>query len=229
LLGSKKLSEDDAINVQEWLLDPGADVVVADEAHTIKNDKSKIGGLLNRIRTKSRIATTGSPLSNNLKEYWTMMNWIHRDFLGTLRSFTAEYIVPIQAGLYAESSLEERKLSQRRLVSLKTVLNGKLHRQDISAIQADLPSKSEFIVHLPLSPLQQQLYDALLNSGFERHTQLFKWINILRLICNHPYTLWVTSPFDTFANHSITSEKQGRNKQRMKTKSKNAERMQVDQ
>lgn len=192
-MSSKNLTEDDVINIQEWLLDPGPDVVVADEAHTIKNDKSQIGGLLGRIRTKSRIATTGSPLSNNLKEYWTMMNWIHINFLGTLRSFTAEYIEPIKAGLYAESSLSERKISQRRLVQLKTVLNGKLHRKDISAIQADLPDKSEFIVHVPLSPLQQNLYEALLNSGFEGHTQLFKWINILRLICNHPYTLWVIS------------------------------------
>jgi SNF2 family DNA or RNA helicase len=191
-LGSKTLSGDDSTNIHEWLLNPGADVVVADEAHMIKNDKSKIGGLLAQIRTNSRIATTGSPLSNNLKEYWTMMNWIHRNFLGTLRSFSAEYIEPIKAGLYTESTLEERKFSQRRLVSLKTVLNGKLHRKDISAIQSDLPSKSEFIIHVPLSPLQQQLYEALLNSGFGGgHAQLFKWINILRLICNHPYTLWV--------------------------------------
>lgn len=193
--------------------------MVADEAHMIKNDKSKIGAHLSRIRTKSRIATTGSPLSNNLKEYWTMMNWIHTGFLSTLRSFTAEYIEPIQAGLYAESSLEERKLSQRRLFQLKTVLDKKLHRKDISGIQADLPSKSEFIVHVPLSPLQQRLYEALLNSEFQQHTQLFKWINLLRLICNHPYTLWVISPFNALVNHSITSEnKQRRNKQGTKSK-----------
>ena len=182
----------------------------------IKNEKSQIGGLLKQIRTGSRIATTGSPLSNNLKEYWAMMNWIHQGFLGPLRDFTGAYIEPIRAGLYAESSAAERKLSQLRLLKLKTVLNGKIHRKDISVIQADLPNKTEFIIHVPLSPLQRKLYEGLLNCGFEGHHQLFRWINILRLICNHPYTLLVLS-FCLIVNCRIISG----SKRRKKSNSRN--------
>lgn len=160
----------------------------------IKNEKSQIGGLLKQIRTGSRIATTGSPLSNNLKEYWAMMNWIHQGFLGTLKGFTGNYIEPIRGGLYAESTDAERKESQKRLLKLKGVLKGKIHRMDISVIQSDLPCKTEFIIHVPLSPLQRKLYEGLLNCGFEGHHQLFKWINILRLVCNHPYILLVQFP-----------------------------------
>ena len=47
------------------LLD-GPDVVVADEAHIIKDKDAKISEALNRIRTRRRIALTGSPLQNNL-------------------------------------------------------------------------------------------------------------------------------------------------------------------
>lgn len=193
LLNPKKnVTKEQLASLSEWLLDPGPDLVVADEAHEIKNESSKITGILKRIRTGSRIATTGSPLSNNLKEYWAMMNWIHMGFLGTLRSFTDIYIEPIKAGLYADSSSFQRKISQRRLVHLKQLLNGKIHRCDLSVIASDLPSKTEFVVYVPLTKLQRTLYEGLVNNvKFDGNGALFKWINILRLICNHPYTLMV--------------------------------------
>jgi SNF2 family DNA or RNA helicase len=197
LLNPKKsITDEQREQLQNWLLDPGADLVVADEAHEIKNQSSKITGLLMRIKTGSRIATTGSPLSNNLKEYWAMMNWIHMGFLGTLRAFTASYIEPIKDGLYGDSTSGERRLSQRRLVTLKTLLSNKIHRCDLSVIEEDLPAKTEFVVYVPLTPLQKTLYQGLLaNVNFETNGSLFKWINILRLICNHPYALKVARNF----------------------------------
>jgi SNF2 family DNA or RNA helicase len=181
-------------DLETWLLDPGPDLVVADEAHAITKETSKITKLLNQVKTGSRIATTGSPLSNHLEEYWAMMNWIHPGFLGTLRQFTGQYILPIKDGLYADSDREQRRTSQSRLLKLKRVLDDKLHRMDLSAIQADLPSKTEFVIYVPLTPLQRKLYEALVNGEqWKSYRNLFKWVNILRLICNHPYTLMVTT------------------------------------
>jgi SNF2 family DNA or RNA helicase len=191
LLSPKTKTEDQITKLEEWLLN-AADIVVADEAHEIKNDKSLIGGLLAKIKTKSRIATTGSPLSNHLKEYWAMMNWIHPGFLGTLRGFTIDYITPIKEGLYADSIKSQRVLSQTRLVALKKLLEEKLDRRDIRVIQADLPPKTEFVVYTPLAPVQVRLYEGLIDSEhWNRPAGIFKWINILKLICNHPYTLHV--------------------------------------
>jgi len=172
------------------------DVVVADEAHEVRNTTSQIARVMGRIKTGSRIALTGSPLSNHLQEYWAMMNWIHPGFLGPLRDFTTGYITPIKTGLYANSQPDERRYSGRRLYQLKKVLDGKILRRDLSAIADELPDKTEFVIYLPLTPLQRQLYEKLVSkpSGSmdpEKHRQLFKWINMMRLICNHPYTLLV--------------------------------------
>jgi SNF2 family DNA or RNA helicase len=122
-----------------------------------------------------------------------MMNWIHPGFLGTLPAFTESYIIPIKDGLYASSSNAERTISQRRLVVLKRLLDDKIHRKDLTVIQADLPPKTEFVVYVSLTPLQRQLYEALINNSEWKNNQrnLFKWINIFRLICNHPITLKV--------------------------------------
>lgn len=54
--------------IHKYLLDPGADIVVCDEGHMIKNQKSTTSMAVNKIRTKRRIVLTGTPIQNNLKE-----------------------------------------------------------------------------------------------------------------------------------------------------------------
>lgn len=194
ILTAKNTTDEAIEQRKKWLLNPGADVVVADEAHTIKNPKAKIAELFSQIKTGSRIATTGSPLSNHLEEYWSMMEWISPGFLGPLKRFTDQYITPIKIGLYQDSKTYQRKISQTRLERLKALLDKKIHRKDIKVIQDDLMPKTEFVISVSLTKLQQKLYDGLLeqvkDSG--RNAGLFKWLNLLRLICNHPSTLRVS-------------------------------------
>jgi SNF2 family DNA or RNA helicase len=47
-----------------------------------KNPKSGIACTLNKIRTRRRIILTGTPMQNNLKEYFSMVNFCTPNFLG---------------------------------------------------------------------------------------------------------------------------------------------------
>jgi SNF2 family DNA or RNA helicase len=50
--------------------------------HCSKNPKSAITCTLNKIRTHRRIVLTGTPMQNNLKEYFSMVNFCNPNFLG---------------------------------------------------------------------------------------------------------------------------------------------------
>lgn len=57
-------------------------LVVADEAHTAKNLATLLSKAMNQVHTRSRIALTGSPLANNVEEYYALIDWIAPNYLG---------------------------------------------------------------------------------------------------------------------------------------------------
>ena len=62
------ISDADYAKVKRFLLEPGADLVVCDEGHIIKNAKTSINYSVSQIKTLKRIVLTGTPIQNNLTE-----------------------------------------------------------------------------------------------------------------------------------------------------------------
>lgn len=187
----KAVSEEDKQHVRRILLE-GTKLVIADEAHEIKNSASKISVIVKQFKTMSRIAMTGSPLSNNLKEYFNMIDWIHPKYLGDWKEFDNKYVIPITNGLYTDSTEAERKDSYKVLQALNVDVRNKVHRRDISAIKDFLPSKKEYLISMPLTPLQHEMYCLFLEVTREEREQgtdrygIWDFVSNLQFIVNHP-------------------------------------------
>ena len=118
-----KKNKTDQTIIDQALLDPGPSLVICDEGHRIKNEnaqvlwdkswkkkcfenfsgilrklKIQIAKALKQIRTKRRVILTGTPLQNNLMEYWTMVDWVKPALLGTKQEFTNMFSNPITNG-----------------------------------------------------------------------------------------------------------------------------------
>lgn len=80
------LNKDSELKKQasEFLVEPGPDLVIVDEAHRLANSNSQITEAVKRIKTTKRIALTGYPLQNKLSEYWTMIDFVRPEYLGSL-------------------------------------------------------------------------------------------------------------------------------------------------
>ncbi|KAJ5287190.1 hypothetical protein N7478_002876 [Penicillium angulare] len=163
-------------------------IVVADEAHRLKSGVSAISKAASRIKTTSRIAMTGSPLANNLMEYFQMIDWIAPGYLETSSAFKEKFVEPIQAGLYLDSTRSQRRAGLIALKLLNMIMDPKVNRASISAIASDLPTKTEFILRVPLTETQKAAYNMFVQeTKFNGNlTTLWQWLAIMQLCCNHP-------------------------------------------
>ncbi len=183
-----RLSSAQHTQVKKHLLE-GPSVIIADEAHLLKNPQSATAQAASKIVSQSRIALTGSPLANNLEEYHSLIGWVAPGYLGPLVEFRARYIEPIQEGLYQDSTEAEIRKSLTMLAVLKADLAPKVCRADISVLKSDLTSKTEFVIGVPLTSLQQAAYNTYVRSTASvagGNAGLFDHLSMLVLLCNHP-------------------------------------------
>jgi SNF2 family DNA or RNA helicase len=183
---AKGVFASDSEEFQYYLLKPGADLVIADEAHTIKNAKSKVSQVLELIDTKRRIALTGSPLQNNLDEYWVMVNWVKRLFLYTPQEYKRIFVVPIKAGSNKDASNFQILQMKKRTHVLYRKLTPIVHRKDNSELRNALNPKREFILSIKMTSFQKFLYKYYLSKLPSSGKTLFRAYQCLMRIWNHP-------------------------------------------
>lgn len=190
-IGNRLSEKDHEIILRSLLEKPN--LVVADEAHTAKNLKSKLNLAMNRFKSTTRIGLTGSPLANNLDEYYALIDWIAPGYLGDHVHFKARYSEPIALGFYKDSTRGDYIESRKRLTALIADLEPIVHRADISVLKGKLKGKTEFLIKVPLTKLQTDLYREYVDwmLGVTRRDEpdtatLWSWLGELRLLCNHP-------------------------------------------
>lgn len=138
--------------------------VIVDEAHKIKNHKSKITQAMKQMRCKVRIGLTGTILQNNLEELWCVMNWAVPRCLGSLGAFKNRFSDPIEKG--QKHTVTKRALAEGRkaVQELAKKLSRWFLRRTKSLISDQLPKKDDRVVYCSLTDFQRTVYRAVLDS-----------------------------------------------------------------
>lgn len=175
------------------------DYVILDEGHVIKNPQTKLWKSLSQLPSKHRILCTGTPIQNNLAEFWALMDWATKGTVfGSAKNFASNIADPIAKGQdpqakpdHKESALEAIRL----LVNLtKPVLLQRKKKEKFASSILKLPNKKELVVWISLSTEQRSMYSQYVNSGKFRSilTQAsypVEVINYLRTLCRHALLL----------------------------------------
>lgn len=169
-------------------------LVIGDEAHNFKNSAAKIGDIANGFETRSRIALTGSPLANNVQEYYSMINWVSPGFLGDPEEFRRRYTTPIITGLWKDSDAYARRKAKICLAALKKVVAPKMQRKTIALLKGSVPPKKEYIIHVDLTDIQKTIYQVYVQNvrgagpGLNANS-VWTLIGALGLLLAHPTIL----------------------------------------
>ncbi|KAI9322570.1 SNF2 family N-terminal domain-containing protein [Dichotomocladium elegans] len=165
--------------------------IVLDEGHKIRNPDSETTLACKQFKTPHRIILSGTPIQNNLKELWSLFDFIYPGRLGTLPVFQTQFSVPINIGGYANATNVQVQTAYKCACVLRDLINPYLLRRMKVDVAADLPKKSEQVLFCKLTPSQREAYLQFIHSKdmdaiLERRRQVLFGIDVVRKICNHP-------------------------------------------
>jgi SNF2 family DNA or RNA helicase len=164
---------------QEW------DMVIVDEAHKLKNNRTQNWQMVNQLRKKYLLLLTATPVQNDLKELFNLITLLKPGQLGNLDHFLDHYV--------------EEKRTPKNPHELKRIVQEVMIRNKRS--EGNIPFTKRIVQSIPveLSAEERELYDAV--SGFVRdeYTKRKEYqLNVLPLmilqreICSSPYAAAVT-------------------------------------
>ena len=162
-------------------------VVIIDEAQNIKNSDTEQTKAVKALKSPIRIALSGTPVENRLSEFWSIMDFVNKGYLGGLSKFNEEFGKPIQ------QERDQQKLDQFKRVTSPFLL--RRVKTDKSII-SDLPDKIENNQFCTLTTEQAALYESVVNEsiraiedkdGIARRGLVLKLMTALKQIGNHPH------------------------------------------
>jgi superfamily II DNA or RNA helicase len=162
--------------------------LILDEAQNAKNPSSQIAKVVRNLRADHRLALTGTPVENSLRDLWSIFAFVEPGLLGSEASFRRRFENPIAEG-------DEVAAHQ-----LRSRLEPFVLRRTKEDVARELPERTEQIIECDLSPLQRRLYrgiaeaarrDVIANIGGENGMEgatvhVLAALTRLRQVCAHP-------------------------------------------
>jgi SNF2 family DNA or RNA helicase len=166
------------------------DIVVLDEGHKIRNHESQVSVVCRQMPTPHRLILSGSPMQNNLRELWTLFDFVYPGRLGTQTVFMDEFATPIGVGAYANASLAQVEVAYKCACTLRDSIRPYLLRRQKVQVNIQLPEKTEQVVFCRLCPEQEREYFTFLQSReasdiLAGKLNMLMGVVVLRKICNH--------------------------------------------
>ena len=152
-------------------------VIILDEAQAIKNYTAKRTQSTKRLQADIRIASTGTPVENNLLELWSIFDFLNPGLLGRAKEFETRFC---QDGM--------------PLPALKRLVSPLIMRRKKSEVLDDLPPKTEIVIPVQLTEKELALYEVLRRNAMDKlqgeesasRIAILAELTRLRRFCCHP-------------------------------------------
>ncbi|HEY0381718.1 MAG TPA: DEAD/DEAH box helicase [Candidatus Elarobacter sp.] len=161
--------------------------LVLDEAQNTKNPGSQIAKVVRGLQADHRLALTGTPVENSLRDLWAIFGFVEPGLLGSEASFRRRFELPIADGDEVAAG------------ALRSRLEPFVLRRTKEDVAKELPERTEAVIECELTPLQRRLYRGIAEAarrdvlakfdedGAEATTvHVLAALTRLRQVCAHP-------------------------------------------
>ncbi len=125
------------------------DMIVLDEAQTIKNPDSQVARAAYRLNAEFRVTLSGTPVENRLEELWSQFHFTNPGLLGGRQYFSDQFERPIADG--RPDAAKE----------LRTKIKPFLLRRLKSEVARELPPRTDLVLECDLNEEERAVYDAI--------------------------------------------------------------------
>ncbi|KAK8654521.1 hypothetical protein V6N13_128484 [Hibiscus sabdariffa] len=182
--------------------------IIIDEAQRMKDRESVLARDLDRYRCQRRLLLTGTPLQNDLKELWSLLNLLLPEVFDNRKAFHDWFSQPFQreATHNAEDDWLETEKKVIVIHRLHQILEPFMLRRRVEDVEGSLPPKVSIVLKCRMSAIQSAIYDWIKSTGTLRvdpedekrkvqknpiyQAKVYKTLNNrcmeLRKTCNHP-------------------------------------------
>ena len=168
------------------------DLLVCDEAHRLKNSDNQTSKALNSLPVKRRVLLTGTPMQNDLQEFYAMVDFTNPMILGTPEEFRRKVLFPVLRGREPDATDAQKRRMMEIQNDMSTTVNDFILRRVNTLNAQHLPPKLVQVVCCNLTEIQKNMYQHLLSSKDTQHlldgkqSNCLAAIQLLMKLSNHP-------------------------------------------
>lgn len=167
------------------------------QAHRLKNDQTLTNRALASLECRRRVLLSGTPMQNQLQEFFSMVNFCNPGVLGTPSEFRRRFEAPILAGREPDATDNEKEKGTERSSELSSIVNDFILRRTNALLSAHLPPKVVEVVCCRMTPLQYELYCHFVSSrsvqslfSAQKSARVLSAITSVRKLLNHPKLIY---------------------------------------
>ena len=170
------------------------DLLVCDEGHRLKSSSNKVLKCLNDLHISKKVLLTGTPIQNDLNEFYNLLQFINPNCLGSYRSFQHNFIRHIERARDVNCiNKETLKLGEMKSNELIDLTKEYTLRRTNKILTEFLPRRTDIVLFCPPTDVQICLFyhilesiefSSILESG--NNNKSFALITLFKKICNSP-------------------------------------------
>ena len=172
----------------------GIDIVIADEGHRLKTAKNKSAQAIKSLNTPRRVILSGTPIQNDLSEFFMMVDFINPGLLGTYKMFMKEFEGPIVKSRQPSALQKDLDKGKARNEELASLTNPFILRRTADLLSKYLPPKTEYVLFCRPTTAQATTYKHVLacpafQAALGNPETSLQLITVLKKVCNSPFLL----------------------------------------